>query len=333
MNAVLLQMAALIACGSLWQLFRPGEIDSDTVRKSLFSLVYYLLLPALVLQVMWQSSIGLDAVRISFVASFGIIAGMLLGYLVCSLLKVNRAMTGALMLAAAFPNSTYLGIPVLDATLGHWSRSVAIQYDLFACTPLLFTLGVFVSKRYCSDEVKKLSTHLKSARSTNLFSMSAASSALAEIFKVPVVWAAIVAVGLNLGSVVAPVILTETLERLAAGVVPLMLIALGMSLRFNSAWLDNLQIIMPVVVIQLLLVPLGVWQVSQGVGIDNELLMAVVLEAAMPCMVVGIIFCDRYGLDSSIYAATVTLSTFLSLFTLPLWFNWMQNSLHIFYGA
>lgn len=321
MNEVLFQMAVLIAFGSVWRLLQPGDIDVDTVRKSLFSLVYYLLLPALVLQVIWNSSIGLDTARISFVASFGVFGGMLLGYLVCRALKTNRANTGALMLAAAFPNATYLGLPVLEATLGHWSRSVAIQYDIFACTPLLLTLGVFVARRYCAEGEKDSSAN------------SFTSNTLMELLKVPVVWVAIVAVGLNLGSVSAPRALTDILDMLATGVVPLMLISLGMSLRWNISWLDNLQLIMPVVIIQLLLVPLGALFVAQGVGIDNELLIAVILEAAMPSMVLGIVFCDRYGLDTSMYAATVTLSTLLSLFTLPLWFNWMQNSVHIFYGG
>lgn len=337
MNEVLLQMAVLIACGSVWRLLQPGDINSETVRKSLFSLVYYLLLPALVLQVIWNSSVGLDAIRISFVASSGILAGMILGYLVCRVLKANRAITGALMLAAAFPNATYLGLPVLDATLGHWSRSVAIQYDLFACTPLLLTLGVFVARRYGVEGGKNSSANLSVSWFSNLFSdlfsNLFSSNALKEILKVPAVWAAIVAVGLNLGSVSTPRVLTDVLDLLAAGVVPLMLISLGMSLRWNISWLDNLQLIMPVVIIQLLLVPLGAWFIAQGVGIENELLMAVVLEAAMPSMVVGLIFCDRFGLDASMYAATVTLSTLLSLFTLPLWFNWMQNGLHIFYGG
>jgi predicted permease len=43
------------------------------------------------------------------------------------------------------------------------------------------------------------------------------------------------------------------------------------------------------------------------------------MEAAMPSMVIGIVLCDRYGLDTGLYAAAVTLTTLLSLFTLPVW--------------
>jgi len=35
--------------------------------------------------------------------------------------------------------------------------------------------------------------------------------------------------------------------------------------------------------------------------------------------VLGIVFCDRYKLDSALYAMMVTVTTALSLITLPLW--------------
>jgi predicted permease len=44
-----------------------------------------------------------------------------------------------------------------------------------------------------------------------------------------------------------------------------------------------------------------------------------VLDLAMPSMVLGIVLCDRYALDSALYAAAVTATTTASLITLPLW--------------
>lgn len=41
----------------------------------------------------------------------------------------------------------------------------------------------------------------------------------------------------------------------------------------------------------------------------------------MPSMVLGVVFCDRYALDTGLYGITVTLSTALNLFTLPLWYH------------
>jgi predicted permease len=40
-------------------------------------------------------------------------------------------------------------------------------------------------------------------------------------------------------------------------------------------------------------------------------------------MALGVVLCDRYGLNSGIYATAVTVTTLLSIVTLPLWYAWM----------
>ena len=64
MFEVLVQMAGLILCGLGWRLFKPAGLEPVQTRKVLTSLVYYLLLPALVLSVLWSAPLGLDSVRI-----------------------------------------------------------------------------------------------------------------------------------------------------------------------------------------------------------------------------------------------------------------------------
>ena len=50
----------------------------------------------------------------------------------------------------------------------------------------------------------------------------------------------------------------------------------------------------------------------------------VVMAAAMPTMVFGFVICEQYELDSSLYAAAVTLTTLACLLTLPIWFYWIS---------
>jgi len=80
-------------------------------------------------------------------------------------------------------------------------------------------------------------------------------------------------------------------------------------------------LLVPAIAIQLVLVPVVVWGLGVGLGLTGDRLVGVVLEGAMPCMVLGIVLCDRFGLDSGLYAGAVTLSTALSLVTLPVWFE------------
>ena len=298
---VMVQMAALILCGVVWRLATPGGQDALAMRTALTSLVYYLLLPTLVLLVLWEAPLGTDSFKIALVAAVGILASLLVTGLVCRLCGMSQATRGAVMLAASFPNATYLGLPVLVATLGLPARSIAIQYDLFACMPLLLTVGIWVAAKHGSNPNNQTS--------------------LKGVFKVPALWAAGIAVMLNLSGMSMPEGLNIWLKTLSNGVVPLMLISLGLSLHIKREQLKVMRSLIPALGIKLLFMPLVVFGLAKLIGMEGLVLKAVVLEAAMPSMVIGLLLCDRYGLDSSLYAAIVTLSTVISFFSLGMWFS------------
>jgi len=300
---VILQAAALIVCGVLWRVLTPLGLDAEQVRRSLTGVVYVLLLPALVLLVLWRAPLGLDSVRIAVAAAAAVGFGLLAAWLWFRRGGQPHRVVGALLLAAAFPNATYLGLPVLEATFGSWARSVAIQYDLLACTPLLLSVGISLAAWYGGTEQKE--------------------HPLRALLKVPPLWAALAGISLNLAQVPPPVIVLSWLEMLGSGVVPLMLFSLGLGLRWAGTWRHQIPLVLPVAAIQLLLTPLLIWGLAAGIGLQGQLLAAVVLEAAMPSMVLGIVLCDRYNLDTSLYAMAVTVTTAFSMLTLPLWFAWL----------
>ena len=301
---VFTQMAALIACGVAWRIWRPLGIHADTSRQSLTALVYVLLLPALVLEVLWRSPLGLDSLRISATAVSAILICMGLAWLIYRYLfrQCSRPTAGALILAAAFPNATYMGLPVLEQLLGPEARSIAIQYDLFACTPVLLSIGILLAAAHGESNVK-----------VNPF---------ATLIRVPPLWAAILAVGLNVAGVPMPNWLDEWLGMLGIGVIPLMLISLGMSLQWSAWKRHTLPLLLPVIILQLGVMPLVATLVGQGVGLQGVTLTGTILEASLPSMVLGLVLCDRYGLHTSFYALAVTITTTISLFTIPVWFNW-----------
>ena len=287
------------ACGVGWRLLRPGGLDADSTRQVLTSLVYYFLLPALVIQVLWKAPLGISSLGIAASAAVGVLSSILLSALICRSCRHHGKVTGAVILAASFPNATYMGLPLLESLFGDSGRSIAIQYDLFACTPLLLTVGILIAR-----------LHGREGNAAPLWR---------SLMRVPPLWAALAGVMLNLSGIGLPLVLDKWLEMLAAGVIPLMLFSLGLSLRWDTIDASRLPTVIPIVLLQLFIAPLIVWATAQGVGLEGVLLMGTVMEAAMPSMVIGIVFCDRYGLDTGLYAAAVTLTTLLSLFTLPMW--------------
>ncbi len=301
MTVTLIQMMLIIACGVGWRILKPAGLTAMQTRLVLTSVVYYLLLPTLILDVLWTATLGQHSIEFSLLGISIIVISLVLMWSILLLFKLNPAQKGALLLVTAFPNVTYLGLPVLEQVFGAWARSVVIQIDLFAFSPLLFTVGILISRHYGVDKGQH--------------------RALFSFLNTPPFWAAITAVVLNLNHIPVPEWLNGTLEKLSAAVAPLMLFSLGLALSWNSIKLCNIPYIIPVIVIQLFLMPYMATQMMYFSTMNSEYQAAVVLDLAMPSMLMGIVFCDRYKLDSELYAMAVILTTLCSLISLPYWFS------------
>jgi hypothetical protein len=145
-----------------------------------------------------------------------------------------------------------------------------------------------------------------------------------ELTKIPPLWALSIGIMLNVAAVPRPEFIHTVLVTLSGGVIPLMLIVLGMSIRWHSLRLRFITLLLPVLLVTLIGVPSIVYLFGTLIELDSHLMTPVTLLAAMPTMVFGIVICERYGLDTELYAAAVTLTTITSLVTLPIWFNWLS---------
>lgn len=305
MFMVMLQMALLIAIGVVWQRFAPAHIAAIAHRRALTDLVFYVLLPALVLNVIWQAPFDAASIKISLTALSALAVSMGLMWLCLRLMHLSRPQQGALLLAATFPNATYLGLPVTGQVLGDWTQVVVVKFDLFACTPVLLTIGILIAHRFGNVQTKM--------------------HPLAELIRVPPLWALAVASLLNITHTPQPELLAHALQTLSGGVVPLMLIALGMSIRWDTLQTRFIPLLLPVCVIALVIAPLVALGVGDALGLEHTTLTAVVLLAAMPTMIFGIVICERYQLDGALYAAAVFLTSILSIASLTLWFHLLMG--------
>lgn len=306
MFTVMLQMAMLIAIGTFWQRLAPKHIPAVAHRRALTDLVFYILLPALVLDVMWQAPLNITSIKISMTALSGIVASLLLMWLIIKALTVSgmnisNPQKGALLIAGTFPNSTYLGLPVTAQVLGDWTQATVLKYDLFACTPMVLTVGVLIAHHFGDNE-----SDIHPFR---------------ELLKVPPLWALAIASLLNIANIPQPNEVHSALAILGGGVVPLMLIALGMSIRWDTLKLKYVPLLLPVSIVALFIAPLVVSYIATALHIPTDTRTISIILAAMPTMIFGIVLCERYQLDSGLYAAAVFLTTVLSIGTLTVWFH------------
>ncbi len=294
-------MFLLILCGAGWRLLRPAGLEADRTRRVLTAVVYYLFLPALILKLMSRAELGGESLRI---ALFGF-AVMGLGGMIAAAYVFGRRLpppqAGAVWLAVTFPNVTFLGLPVLLETFGDWAALLVIQLDLFSFTPAVLSVGVAVARTLGRKN---------EGRPVN------------ALLRVPPLWAAIVAVGVNLAGWHWPAWLSNLFDLLAQGVTLLMLLSLGLALEWPGEGRRLWSHVLPVVVLRLLLIPLAATWLVGWLGFTGIKAAALAMEAGMPSMLFGIVLCDRFGLDSRLYALLVTVTTLLAVVTLPLWYAW-----------
>jgi len=257
------------------------------------------------LHVIWQAPFDASSIKISLTALSALAVAMFLMWLCLRFMHLSRPQQGALLLAATFPNATYLGLPVTGQVLGDWTQVVVLKFDLFACTPVLLTIGILIAHRFGDAQTK--------------------IHPLQELVRVPPLWALAIASVLNITDTPQPELVAHALKTLSGGVVPLMLIALGMSIRWDTLQTRFMPLLLPVCMITLVIAPLVALGVGSGLGLETGTLTAVVLLAAMPTMIFGIVICERYQLDGALYAAAVFLTTLLSMVTLTLWFGYLSS--------
>lgn len=310
MLSVLLSMAAVIVIGLLWR-WHLGDIAANSMRQTLTRAVYEIFLPALVLHMLWQAPVDLNTLRVPAIAACCVLLALLAAWLLYRIAgrwlfagvdaNNRQATTGALLLAAAFGNFTYLGLPVLTQVFGESSAIIAIQFDLLACTPLLFTIGIVMAAYYGNQGQATLQT------------------SVLQMFRVPALWAAVLGLLLSMLAVPAPDGLMRLLHLLGEAVIPLMLLAVGMALKWKQGWFARIPVFLPVLFLQLLMMPALAWGLSLWWQLPQNLLAPIVVEAGMPSMVLGLVICDRFNLDASVYAEAISLSTLFALFSLPFW--------------
>lgn len=301
MQDILFPFGLIILAGVAFRYIRPAGVEAGVMSTAINAGVLNLFLPALCVKTICQSTIDLDAVLVPATAWITTLVSLLLAAGTYSLLSKKIRLTpkekGVILLAAAFGNVTYLGLPVLAGLFGGTAAKYALYYDLLATTPLLWLVGANLAARYGGGGKYGLLEALKT------------------IVSLPPVVGIFAGMALNLTGTPLPALVLRTLDMLGSLVVPLMIFSIGLALRVPRV--ANAYAVIPAVIIKLAVSPCISFLTASALGLSGTPLGAVTLESAMPSMVLTLLVADRYKLDISLGAFIIVVTTILSFFTLP----------------
>jgi predicted permease len=137
-----------------------------------------------------------------------------------------------------------------------------------------------------------------------------------EALKLPPIWALVVATAWKASAIPCPDVLMEMAGILAATVSGIMMLSLGMALKFKATRLMAFAI--PVAAIKLVVSPVIVSLVVLPVGLTGLYGSATILEAAMPSQLLSFIIAAKFKLDEETLAFAIMVNTILAFVTLPL---------------
>jgi len=250
-------------------------------------------------------------------------------YLLCGLVMValavalslnhrirwNDAALGALV--AAFPNTGFMGVPLLAALIGPSSAGpviVTIVVDMVVTSSLCIALS-----------------RLDGAGGGASGALAAASKALRGIAANPMPWAILLGGMASAVGVALPAPLEKTVWLLADAASPVALFTIGavlaraqMTVDHPTPWRDYV----PVALMKLLLHPLLVWgaglaAMHLGVPLSGATLTVMVLVAALPSASNVSLLAERFGADNGRIARIILVSTAAAFVTFSAAVSWV----------
>ncbi|WP_017298928.1 AEC family transporter [Nodosilinea nodulosa] len=272
---------------------RNLELDMQTLAR----VNIYALLPALVLSSLAKTTLGLGsavAIVITFLLNTALLYLLAVG--LGRRLKFSVDEQKSLIATTLFSNVGNMGLPFVLFALGDAGLERAVVY-LVGSSVMIATVFPIVLKG------------------------AGVRAGINFTLRLPVFWAAIAGIGLQAAQGTFPVPIERGVTILGQGAIPLALLTLGIQLSRTQLVFGRYELLGAG--IRLLISPILAYSVGTGLGLQGLDRQVVVLQAAMPVAVNSLIWVTELGGDRTRVARTIVLSTFLSLFTLPvvLWLS------------
>jgi predicted permease len=300
MSNLILLILCFIA-GMLLHRSRRMPVNTPAVLNSF---IIHVSLPALTLLYVHDLKISGDVGLMAAMAwiYFALAAGFF--WLIGRWLNLPRRTVGALILTGGLGNTSFVGLPMIEAYYGHQGIASGILIDQLGSFLVLSTLGITVAGIYSSGR-------------------PGAGEMAKRILLFPPFIALVIA--LLLIPVEYPAWLTIVLKRMGDTLAPLALLAVGFQLRLGHL-AGNRRNLAIGLVFKLVLAPLVLFLLYVPLlGAHGQTIQITLFEAAMPPMITAAIIATEHDLDPPLATLMVAMGLVISFATLAGWWWLMQG--------
>ena len=269
------------------------ELNLNTLAK----LNVYFLVPGFIFVRLYETSFSgeLFFYIVVFFLIY-IIALFLLSKALAKVLKFNTAKTTTLTNSVLFFNSGNYGVPVNDLVFKGDAFAMSVQVIVLTLQNIFtFTYGVFSLQ---SLQVGKL-------------------KALYGYFKMPILYALIIAIVLNYYQISIPEFIWVPANYIAEAMIAIALVLLGAQIariKFEFKWSSSYMFIL----LRLIIGPIIALVIINLIGIEGTIGQALFIASAMPASVNSSVIAQEYNNYPELAAQVVFLSTIFSALTVTI---------------
>ena len=300
-------------------LLKKCRLSTDGIGKGISNLVLYIAQPALIFLAYIRPYNEEILINSAYVLGFSVVVHIIFSVVAMNFFKKSPdSARRMLRFATIFSNAAFMGIPLISAVLEESYPGATVYASIYNITfnIFLWSLGVYIctDKRDANENgIEDDVEHIKQGASPlkALYHPVTIAAAIGLVFFI-----------LPIDGYV-PSIITEACSMLKGLVAPLSMVVIGLRLadmNFKGILKDKDMYIF--ILLRHILLPLASLGVVKLVGLIIEVPdvveMVIVIMASAPAATSATMFAEKYDCDANYVSRLVTVSTLLSIVTMPL---------------
>lgn len=290
----------LFVCLIIGIVLKKSKIIPENFHTSLNAFVINISLSAFSLYYISKIELNSSVIYPVLVVWIGIFAAILFFAGLGKIFGWKSSLIGALIMCAGFGNTSFVGIPLIQAMYGEEGLKTVMLVDQSGFVALS-TVGILVANFY-SGSKDSLLKHLS------------------KILKFPPFIAFVIALLLNVFSIEIPKDFDEVLMKLGATTVPLALVSVGSQMQWKKIEKKEGFHLFIGLLFKLVLLPLLILVIYKYIFHQSgDVIDICILEAAMAPMITAAIIASAHDLEPKFCNLMVAVGIPLSILTVGIW--------------
>ena len=298
-NFLLLGICFILGIG-----LRLGGITDEKAPSALNAIIIHMSLPALALLYAHSLPIGVELLMPAAMAWIVFGVGYVVFRVAGRVFGLDEKTVACLTLCAALGNTSFVGLPMIEAFFGPEYLGVGMLCDSAGTFMALAIPGIILAAKVSGQGVD-------------------GRALVKKIVLFPPFIALVL--GFALQPIAYPEGLEAILSRLGDTLTPLALVSVGMTLRFRDLKGNGRDLVIGLGY-KMILAPALIFGLYIGIMGQTDLITKVtVFESAMGPMITGGIIAMTYGLNPRLAASLLGLGIPLSFLTVPVWYRLLMG--------